>query len=269
MRLGAAVYTYLWTCSLDHAIERVASLGFTDLEVMTTSPHVAPQHFGAYDRQRLRRKLVDADLRLVALNPTFLDLNLASMNADVRELSVLEVRANIRLAHDLGAEIVVVAPGRRHPLIPAPFDDVWDVALTSMSQCLKTAEECGVLVGIEPIPSLFVQRASDAVRMLRELDSSYGALVYDVANAQMVESPVEGLVDSLPYLRHLHFSDTERNHWGHLPIGDGDINFKEIIAELGKHPYAGTTILEVIDQRDPDGALRRSRDALIANGWTV
>jgi deoxyribonuclease-4 len=267
MKLGAASYTYLWVCPLEEAIDRIARLGLRDLEIMTSSPHLAPLEFGAYERQRLRRKLDDAQVRLVALNPTYLDLNLASMNSSIRRASVAEIQANLQLAHDLRAELVVVMPGRRHPLIPAPFEEVWEVAVDSVGQCVRTAGDLGIKCGIESGPSLFVQRVSEAIRMLKEFDSRGCGLVYDVANTQMVESPVQGLIEAVPHMIHLHLSDTRKNAWGHLPIGQGEIDFAAITAELKKHSYKGAAILETIDQQDPDGGFRRSLEALAPLGW--
>jgi sugar phosphate isomerase/epimerase len=94
-------------------------------------------------------------------------------------------------------------------------------------------------------------------------------LVYDVANATMVESPLDGLELVLSDLAILHMSDTDDKVWGHDRIGTGVIDFAAVTEKVRKLGYAGPTIMEVVDRRSPDESNRTSLEKLRELGWTT
>lgn len=269
MELGTAVYTYLWDCPLEQAIEKAARFGFRTLEVMTTPPFLWPAHYGPFERKRLRRQIQQAGVRIFSLNPTFLDLNLISLNPAIRRDSLEEVKETMRLAHDIGAEVVVVSPGRRHPLIPSPMQDAQELALEVIGQCVKLGEELGVTFGLENVPSLFIATGSQQVKMVEQLNSPRCKIVFDVANAYMVEDPTEGLRAVAPHLALVHYSDTHKRAWGHLPVGMGEVDFAACTRTLEAIGYQGPVILETTYPEDPDGGIRSSLEALAGLGLRV
>ena len=266
MKLGTAVYTYLWECSLEEALERCARLAFDRVEIMTSPPFVWPAHLGPFERRRLRRQLERLGLEATSLNPTFLDLNLISLNPAIRSASIAEVKETIRLAADIGAAVVVISAGRRHPLIPSPFEDAESLALDVIGDCARLCGELGVTLGVENIPSLFVQTVAQLVGLVEAVGSPHCRIVYDVANAHMVEEPASGLRTVAPYLALVHYSDTTKRKWEHLPIGMGEVDFAAATEMLREINYEGTVVLETTYPEDPDGGIRSSAEALAQLG---
>jgi sugar phosphate isomerase/epimerase len=266
--LGSAVYTYLWECPLEAAIERCARLGFATLEVPTTPPFLWPAHFGPFERRQLRRRMRDAGVRLFSLNPTFLDLNLISLNPAIREASLAEAKETVRLAADLGAELVVLAPGRRHPLIPSPLDDAEEVAVEQIGECVELATQVGVTIGVENVPGLFVATGSQVARLVERVDSLRCRAVFDVANALMVEDPAAGLTAVAQHLALVHYSDARRDAWAHLPVGMGEVDFTAATRTLREVGFEGPVILEVTYPEDPDGGLSSSIEELSRLGFS-
>lgn len=266
LQLGSAIYTYLWECPLDEAIERCARFGFETLELTTTPPFLWPGHFGPYERRRLRRLLRDAGVRIFSLNPTFLDLNVVSLNPAIRAASIAEAKENVRLASDLGAELVVLAAGRRHPLIPASYEEAEEVAAEAIGECVSLAAESGITIGVENVPGLFVTTGSQITRLIKQIGSPNCRAVFDVANAYMVEDPSSGLRDVAPHLSLVHYCDTGKDNWGHLPVGMGDVNFAATTQVLRELDYRGPIILETTYPEDPDGGIRSSIDKLAKLG---
>jgi len=240
------------------AIGRVAEIGLRTIEVMTTPPFLWPGHFGPFERRRLLRHLQVTGTRISSLNPTFLDLNLVSLNPAIRAASLAEIKDTIRLAHDLEAPIVVVAAGRRHPLIPSPFADAEELAVEVFGECANLAGQLGVTVGIENIPALFEATSTQVVGLVEKVASPHCRIVYDVANAYMVEDPAAGLRTVAPHLALVHYSDTHKSRWEHLPIGMGEVDFAAATSALREIGYDGTVILETTYQEDPDGGIRSS-----------
>ena len=112
LTVGACTYSWLWDLSLQDAVRRIADMGFKYFELMSAPPHCWPRDWSAADRTAFRRLYESLGLHLSSVNPTFLDLNMASPNPGIREETIRQLRETIQLAHDLGAGIVVVAGGR-------------------------------------------------------------------------------------------------------------------------------------------------------------
>lgn len=266
MELGSSVYTYLWDCSLEQAIARAAGHGFRLLEVPTTPPFLWPAHFGPFERRRLRRQLQALGLAIYSVNPTFLDINLVSLNPAVRAASIAEIEDNIRLAADLEVPVVVVSAGRRHPLIPSPFEDAFGLAVETIGRLARLGEQLGVVLGLENVPALFIERADQLVRLVSAVGSPHCRIVYDVANALLVEDPAAGLEAVADHLVLVHLCDTPKDRWAHLPVGLGQVDFPAVARTLAGINYDGVLMLETTYAEDPDGGIRASLSALDSLG---
>ena len=270
LKLGTAQYTYLWDCSLKESLTRIKDIGFKYIELMTTPPHFWPRQFTKEQRKSARNLLERLDLVLTAVNPTFLDINLASPNPGMREESIQQIKDQITLAHDLGAKIIVVIAGRRHPLLAPPVEVIWKkFARESVLRCVEHAEKKKVFFGLENGPSLFIDRTERMQFVLNQVRSPWMKFVYDVANASMVEPIVPGLERIRDQLVHVHLSDTDGKKWTHSAVGLGTIDFGAIAKKLKKIHYAGVSILETTDAEDPDGGILRSVKKLTSLGWQL
>jgi len=270
LKLGTAQYTYLWDYSLKESLRRIRDFGFKYIELMTTPPHFWPRQFTREQRESLRSLIERMDLELTAINPTFLDINLASPNPGFREESVKQIKEQIALAHDLGARILVVIAGRRHPLLAPPVEVVWKkFARDSMMRCVEYAEAKRVIFGLENGPSLFIDRTERMDFVFRQVKCPWMKFVYDVANASMVEPIVPGLERIKDHLIHVHLSDTESQTWAHHPVGMGRIDFLSIAKKLDEIHFSGVSILETTYGEDPDGGISKSIEKLTPLGWQL
>ncbi len=121
--LSGCSFGWLHQAPLADALRALARHGFRSLELTTAPPHLFSPGFGPYERRGAQaRTLAGLGLQVVSVNPSFADINLVSTNPEIREISERQLVANIELAADLGARFVVVIPGRRHALAPAPAD---------------------------------------------------------------------------------------------------------------------------------------------------
>lgn len=81
--------------NVDVRLFNIARLGFRSCELMDATPHMLPAETDANRRKAIRARLAERGLTLTALNPTFLDLNLASTNAGMRREVVSQICASI------------------------------------------------------------------------------------------------------------------------------------------------------------------------------
>lgn len=268
LKLGAACISYLWKTSLSESLRSLADLGYRYVEVLSAPPHLWPRSMGEKERAEIRELAAAYGLEIIALNPTAQDLNMASTNPGIHAESVVQLKEQIRLAHDLGAKIVVMPPGRLHTLVPAPVERALQLARDAIRACLDDAAKYEVCFGLENVPFSFMKSAEDMVRFVHDLDDHpYLKIVYDVANAFMVEDAVQGLSAVAPYLGLVHVSDTVKSRWGHTSIGTGDVDFEPVARKLDELKYEGVTIMELVDLSNPDGSFESSARRLERLGW--
>ena len=268
LTFGACTYSWLWDRPLNEAVQRIADLGFHYFELMSTPPHCWPRGWSGADRTAFRNLYESRGLRLTSVNPTFLDLNLASPNPSIREETIRQFRENIHLAHDVGARMVVGPVGRKHALIAPDQAYLWGLVKSGLESLLVDCERLGVVFGLENAYTV-IDRAELMVQMCKELSHPWLKIVYDVANATMVEPPLVGLEVVRKELALLHVSDTSTKVWGHDRIGTGAVDFAAITDKLKVLGYEGPTIMEIVDRRAPDESNRISKERLEALGWTA
>ena len=267
LTVGAATYAWLWDRPLEYAIERIAELGFRNFEIMTAPPHVWPRGMDAAARRALRRHYERLGLTLTSLNPTFLDLNMVSPNPGIREETLRQFHEQFELAADLGAGLVVITVGKKHPLIAPHFEFFWRQAVDGAKQILPLCEQTGVTFGVENGWTVFTH-AKHCADFVAELRHERLKIVFDVANATIVnESPLAGLEAVKDHLALVHLSDTDDKTWGHNPVGTGMIDFAAVATKLNAIGYDGVSILEVVTRQAPERHFKESLERLWAYGW--
>ena len=268
LTVGACTYSWLWDLPLQDAVHRIADMGFRYFELMSHVPHCWPRGWSAGDRAAFRTVYESRGLRLTSVNPTFLDLNMASPNPGIRDESIRQLRETIQLAHDIGADIVVAPGGRKHLLLAPDQSYTWALVKGALESLLPDCQRLGVTFGLENGYNV-THTAELMVRMCRDLAHPKLKLVYDVANAAMVESPLDGLELVVKDLALLHVSDTGDTVWKHDRIGTGVIDFAAVTEKVKQIGYAGPAIMEIVDRRAPEESNRASLERLRALGWTT
>jgi sugar phosphate isomerase/epimerase len=255
---------------VEEAVASIGKLGFKYAELMTTPPHIWIRGMDKSARAKLRQVFAQNNIELMAVNPTFLDINLVSQNIGLRQESIAQIKETFEFAGELGAKLAVIMLGKRHTLIPAPYEKTWDLAKEAILQCLEYARQYNVIFALENATGNFMTSASEAIKMAAEINEPYFKIIYDTANGFfMNEDPVQGLTEAAPYLAHVHISDTTKKTWGHQAIGAGQVDFAAIAETLKKINYQGVTIFELTDGTvNPDEMYRAGYEQLAKLGWS-
>jgi sugar phosphate isomerase/epimerase len=266
--LVGCTFGWLHQAPLTDALRELSAHGFRQVELTTAPPHLFTRHFGSYERKELARLLRRLSLTVVSVNPSFVDINLVSTNPEIREVSERQLAAEIELAADLGASYVVVIPGRRHALAPAPEAAARAVLDEGLGRLLRRATELGVTIALENSPYGFLGSAAELLGIVKAWDSPRLRVAYDVANALAQEDPADGVARLGRYLALAHVSDTWRTRWAHTSIGRGEVDFAGFAAALAANAaFAGPTVYELVDGEDPAPRLKADLDALAQAGW--
>ena len=267
--LAGCTFGWLHQAPLSDALRSLSARGVRQVELTTAPPHLFTRHFGRYERQELARLLRRLGITVLSVNPSYADINLISTNPEIREISERQLAAEIELAADLGAGYVVVIPGRRHALAPAPDDAARAVLGEGLSRLLARAEALGVTIALENSPYGYLGASQDLLGVVKDVGSRRLGVAYDVANALAIEDPADGVARLGDHLALAHVSDTWRARWAHTSVGRGEVDFAAFAAALAASGFTGTTVYELVDGEDPDPRLAADFTALREAGWEL
>jgi sugar phosphate isomerase/epimerase len=267
--LSGCTFGWLHRAPLTDALRSLAAHGVLSVELTTAPPHLFTMYFGRYERLELARMLGSLGLEVTSVNPSFADLNLISTNPEFRALSERQMLAEIELAHDLGASFVVLIPGRRHALSPAPDEAARAVLDQGLSVLVPRAAELGVTICLENSPYGYLGSAAALLEVVKSFGAPNLRLVYDVANALAQEDPATGVATAGEYLALAHVSDTWRDRWAHTSVGRGEVDFAAFARALSDGGFAGPTVYELVDGEDPAPRLDSDLAALRSAGWEL
>jgi sugar phosphate isomerase/epimerase len=267
MQVGITTYGYMYSASLESSLESIAAAGFKSVEIAPAPPHLLLADPDREQRRQLSRLLERLGLRCVSINPP--ELNLISANPDLREVAFRYYREGVLLAHELGATIVVVIPGRQSQLIPMPLDAAIKLFLDQLSQLVKVAHEFRVDLAVETVPFGFAESTAEVVSLVHEIGDERVGVALDVANIFGREDVPRAVELAARSLKIAHLSDTWRNRWAHTAIGAAEVDFGEFVRALDHSGFQGPCIYELVDGRDPRPRIAKDLARLRELGLTT
>ncbi len=190
--------------------------------------------------------------------------SLASEDNDEREKAIEFTKKYITVATWLNIDKILVVPGA----VDVAWDDsrpvtkyktVWDNATESLNTLLPFAIEKKVQICLENVWNKFLLSPMEFKFFLDQFKSDYMGIYFDVGNATL-NGYAEHWVEILgSYIKAIHFKNFSREDCGGLLHGfgddilEGDVNFKNVIEELGNIGYSGPITTEMIPfSRLPD-----------------
>jgi L-ribulose-5-phosphate 3-epimerase len=264
------VNTYSYTLDLPvrETMQRLASAGCSEFELMMYPGHLWPELIDKQARRALKDFMSSNGLSVSTLNMPNIDVNIAAANPGMRELSLGILRDTLELAGDLGAEGVVIGPGKANPLMPMPRAQLMDHFLRALTQLVPLAADHGTAVYVENMPFAFLPGMGELLDALAQYGDDSVGVVYDVANGHFVREDIEAALRACaPRLRVLHLSDTHQTLYRHDEIGLGSVDFASLPKVLAEIGFRRKPTLEII-AADRDTAIGRSAQRLLGSGWT-
>ncbi|HOJ40700.1 MAG TPA: sugar phosphate isomerase/epimerase family protein, partial [bacterium] len=126
------------------------------------------------------------------------------------------------------------------------FPEVAGYVAEALQPALEEAGKQAVYICLEPLSrkeTNFINTAEQAIQFIKELNHPALGLILDVKAMSDEEKPIPEIIrDSAPWLRHVHFNDTNL-----LGPGWGQTDFKPILAALQQIGYQHWASLEVFD----------------------
>ncbi len=156
------------------------------------------------------------------------------------------LRRAIELAGELNADCVSLWSGA----VYSDTDDalLWQKLTDGVGEVLDYATRCGVVLGFEPEPGMFIDTVSRAEELFERLGrpKSLGFTV-DIGHLECLgERPLADTVrDVADRIVNVHIDDMTVCWHEHLPLGKGDIDYHPIFQELFAAGYQGGLHVEL------------------------
>ncbi|MBE0502167.1 MAG: sugar phosphate isomerase/epimerase [Desulfuromonadales bacterium] len=202
----------------------------------------------------------EAGLFLTVHGP-FLDLNPGALEPYVFEATAIRYRQALVAADRLGAKLLVFHPGYEYWKYGGRAKLWLDASLKFWPPIVALAEEFGIRLAIE---NIFETEPGTLVQLLDQLDSPLVGHCFDVGHWRLFsDQTLDAWFTPLAKrIIHLHLHDNRGSGDDHLPIGEGDIDFKKLFRLLDSLPNQPSITLEARSAEEADRSLQNLKPYL-------
>jgi sugar phosphate isomerase/epimerase len=256
--------------SLHEAIEKIARLGFSGIEIMCDKPHLYPPDFDGEDLARIRELTHKYKLKVTNLNSFTLfsvgDTYLPSWiepDRARREIRIKHTLQCLRVADILGCDNISVPPGG--PLRGMQRKKAITLFHEGIERVILLAEDLGIKVLVEPEPGLLLETTPQFKSFIKEVKSASVGLNFDIGHFFCAgEDPAAAIEELFEWVGHVHLEDIPPNRaHNHLIAGHGAIDFLHVFKTMHGLGYEGDISLELYPYVDrPEEAARESLNHL-------
>jgi L-ribulose-5-phosphate 3-epimerase len=249
------------TYGFDEALAGIAGAGFRYVELSAVPGWTEHVDLDA-DPDEIRRRLADHGLEAVSL----------SGHSDLTTAEGLEhgVKA-VKWAAAYGLPIVNTAVGGHQSA-----DENEAAFLENVGTLADAAEEAGVVVALE-IHGDIMASSDVTIPLIEKIGRNSIKVNYDTANVEFYSGAraVDDLPKITPHLAHVHLKDTAggKGNWDFPAVGDGTVDFAQVLDILREAGYSGPYSVEIEFNGEPwpalddvNAAMRRSHQHLTSLG---
>lgn len=194
--------------------------------------------------QNLKNIYETTNLELT-LHLPFSDMNLAGLNDSIRAEVLRQMKNYLTLASNY-VNLAVVHPGYLSPYGVQVPDQAYMTNLASIRELCDFAADFGIIVAVENMPDfpkIFGKYPDEMQEMLDAVGSHNVGFTFDVGHANTVRLIDEFLDQLKDRISHVHIHDNMGKKDEHLPLGEGNIDWKHVMEKLSN--YKGIFVTEM------------------------
>lgn len=182
------------------------------------------------------------DLKYTIHSP-FIDLNIASLNPALADLSVSEIKRSIDLATMIDSEIVVVHPGTIGYNGRGKEDLIYKISETKLKEIGDYANDNDVNACIENLPNIVDFMFMDINQLDETLERLSLPMTLDIGHAYTAGFSAEEIY--FDRIKHIHVHDNLADDDTHMTLGEGSFDFNEFFSIFTQNKYDGIYMLEL------------------------
>lgn len=230
-RIGASLEVRSEKTTAEH-IEWLHEIGLNHIEIKRDHDFIYP-----LAADKVRKLLKNCDMTL-GYHAPYRDFNLSSVNPKTQINCVNQIEEIIGLVHEIEGDYVNIHLGEIPDYYPEPMKvKARESCVKSLQSCVNSAHDVGVKLCIENDPDKpnllqFGKEADNLFEMINEIGEDVG-ITLDVGHANTSKTSIFEFIKTFKdMIGVIHLHDNDGIMDSHLPIGRGNINFKEVLIAL-------------------------------------
>lgn len=215
-------------------------IGYTGWEIVQEGS----QSLNDENLPQIRDILETTDLTLTIHLP-FSDMNLAGLNAGIHDEVMRQMRYYLDMASGI-ADLAVLHPGYLSPYGNQVPDKAWKVSIESIQQLCDFAADRGIMIAVENMPDfpkIYGKLPEEMLKILEQVNRKNVGMTLDVGHANTMGLVDEFVENCLGRIKHMHIHDNHGAHDEHLPLGQGNIDWKKFMETVSG--YKGRLVTEM------------------------
>ncbi len=241
MKKGANAWLYPSDFAVEKILKVSSEVGYEGVELNLDEELLKLE-------KKERRDIVDKaeslGLKLPSLcSALFWKYNLASPDESNRRKGIEIIKGGCQFASDIGASVFLVVPAVA--VQDMPYDKTWETAKKSILEAAPTAEDCGVILGVENVWNRFLYSPLEFRRFIEEINHPNVKAYFDVGNLHFLGFPQQWIRHLSDLIACIHVKDFERSTLQFKPLLQGDVPWLEVMKALKVIGYDGFVNVEV------------------------
>jgi len=212
-------------------------------------------------RKEIAEKAKSFNLELPSLcTGLFWKYNLASPDEHLRRRGIELIKQGCEFASDIGASIFLVVPAVASPELS--YQKIWELSKRSIIEAAKSAEDHGIIIGIENVWNRFLYSPLEFKRFIEEINHPNVKVYFDVGNVFILGFPEQWIKYLADLIVCIHVKDFSTSRMQFKPLFEGDIQWRNVIEALRNIGYNGFLNVEIGPY--PGHPLKAAMDSKIA-----
>jgi len=201
----------------------------------------------------LKPETIKQAKRIAKSNDIYLNLHVSrlpaicSLNLKASKAALKLAKEEIILANKIGAKQITIHSGHKDaPEKETAVTKNFEILIKNLKEIVKFGRKYGIKIGLENSPVGF-GLCVEAKDLLRVANSVKGLkITFDIGHANTTNfNPIDYFKRVKDFVIDMHIHDNDGTSDQHALIGEGNIDFKNLLRECKKSSYYGPFILEV------------------------
>lgn len=246
-------------------LEVVRDGGFNIIEVCSY-----PAHLDYHDMEKVKKaakRIREVGLEPFSFHAPFADhIDITSLDEGQRRNSVRELIKASEAAAEIGVRHMVLHPGPEREGRPPAEEFFYHLerACEGVNEVATRCQELGMTLLLENmLPHLLFGRIQDMLYIMGAAKVRNVGTCLDTGHAHLAGDLPLAIHKLSCHLRMVHVNDNRGDYDGHLPPGEGHVDWTQVISQLEHHNFRGGLILELSGRHGTDFArmMQEARDS--------
>lgn len=238
----------------------IRASGFHLLEICSLPSHLDYHDNGACEAAA--RRIAELELDAYSFHAPFAErIDITALDDGERLRAVAEIERAVEAAARLGVSFFVLHPGPEASGLPRSERlDRMERAAASLDRIAGRCRQVGVRLVLENmLPHLFSGHVRELLWLLGALATTEVGICLDTGHA-FLSSDLRTVAHKLAgHLSMVHASDNRGQFDDHLPAGDGNVPWADLLRQLSETRFDGAILLEIAGGGDVEQVLARAR----------